>query len=315
MKISPDNKHLYVSGQGESSIAIFSLNGASGALTYIDKVTNGVDGIANLVGARSLVISPDGRYVYAGAITSDSVTVFDRNPATGLLTLATVATNAVDGVAGLDGPSGMATDPFNRHLYVAGQLSHSLVVFALATPAVQLSVGQVTAAFNGGASILDPRLQVFDADSTTLSSATVSISQGFVNTDRLSIRTPSSITASYNVSTGVLTLTGSASPAVYQAALRTLSFRSGADPSVPLGGYSTRTITMTTSDGANTSAISSIVVTVGPAVPGSAPVAASIPTLSNWGLILMSSIVAMCGIARLRGRRNSTACITGAPQM
>ena len=265
VKITPDGKYLYVSGQGESSIAIFSVNGVSGELTYVAKVTNGVDGISNLIGARSLAISPDGRYVYASAITSDSVTAFDRDPATGLLTFNTVVTNAVGGVTGLDGPSGMATDPSNRHLYVAGQLSHSLVAFALPTPVVQLSVAQTTAAFNGNASVLDPQLQVFDADSTSLASATVSISQGFVGTDLLSAQVAPGITASYNAGTGVLALMGTASLADYQAVLRTLSFRSGADPSVAVGGFSSRTITITVSDGANTSAISSLAVTVGPA--------------------------------------------------
>ncbi|RYZ80906.1 MAG: hypothetical protein EOO68_36680, partial [Moraxellaceae bacterium] len=86
VKMSPDGQHLYVTGQGESSIAILGVNGATGALNYIDKVTQGVNSITSLSGARSLAISPDGRYVLASAITSNSVTAFSRNSTTGMLT-------------------------------------------------------------------------------------------------------------------------------------------------------------------------------------------------------------------------------------
>lgn len=297
VKIAPGGKHLYVSGQGESSIAIFGIDAVLGELTYLGKVTDGSGGVANLAGARSLAASPDGRYIYASAITSHSIVVFDRDPTTGLLSPNTVATNAVGGVTGLEGPSGMATDPLNRHLYVAGQTSDALVAFILPTPAVQVSRSQVTVAFNGDASLLDPQLQVFDADSTQLVSATVAIGSGFVGTDLLDIQPPAGIAASYDAATGVLSLTGTATLADYQAALRTLSFRSGPDPSVAPGGFSTRSITISVSDGTHTSALSSILVTV-----SAAPTTVAIPTLSEWGMLLMSSLLALFAAARLRRR-------------
>lgn len=305
VKIAPGGKHLYVSGQGESSVATFDIDAVSGALTYVGKVTNGTAGITSLLGARSLAISPDGKYVYVSAINSNAVSVFDRDATTGLLTFNMAATNAVAGVTGLLGPSGMSTDPLNRHLYVAGQQSQALVAFTLPTPSVQLSVSQATAAFNGSASTLDPQLQLFDSDSAQLASATVSIGSGFVNTDTLAVQSIAGITAAYDAATGVLSLTGAASLADYQAVLRTLSFRSGLDPSVPDGGYSSRTITIAVSDGSNTSAITSIAVTVGPAsaapVTPSTPVA--IPTLSEWALILMSTLLALFAATRLQRRR------------
>lgn len=301
-KISPDGRHLYVSGQGESSVAVFGIDATTGFLAYAGKVTQGSGGISSLQGARSLAISPDGRYVYASAINANAVTAFDRDATTGLLSFNMAATNAVGGVTGLTNPSGMATDPLNRHLYVAGQGSHSLVAFTLPTPSVQLSATQATAAFNGGASVLDAQLQVFDADSPQLASATVSIGSGFVNTDALSVQTVAGIAASYNAATGVLSLTGTAPLADYQAVLRTLSFRSGADPSVPAGGYSSRSIVIAVSDGANTSALAAISVTVGPAATAAAaPVA--IPTLSEWGLMLLSSLFAAFAFMHLRRKR------------
>lgn len=262
VKMAPDGKHLYVTGQGESSVAIFGVDESSGELTYIDKVTNGVDDIANLVGARSLAISPDGRYVLVSAITSDSVTAFSRDAATGLLTLDSVVTNAVNGVSGLDGPSGMATDPLNRHLYVAGQLSHSLVVFSLPTPAVKLSVNTAAAVVFGSAVTLDPQLEVFDSDSPDLVSATITINSGFINTDALAVQATAGITAAYDSATGVLTLSGVAPLADYQAVLRSLSYQAGADPSLDVGDSSTRQINIQVSDGENTSAVVTVTVTV-----------------------------------------------------
>jgi 6-phosphogluconolactonase (cycloisomerase 2 family) len=300
VKITPDGDYLYVSGQGESSIAIFRVDPTDGSLTYIDKVTHGVDGVTHLQGVRSLAISPDGRYFYASAISSASVTAFDRDPATGLLTVNTVVTEGVGGVTGLVRPSGMATDPFNRHLYVAGQDSDSLVVFALPTPVVRLSAADTTAAFNGAARILDPLLQVFDADSTHLTSATVSISAGFVSTDVLSATAVPGIVASYNAGTGVLSLTGSAPLADYQAVLRTLSFRSGADPSVVAGGFSSRTITIAVSDGDNASALASIGVKVGPQGAAAPAALHNVPVDQPWALALLSALV---GVLAWRGQR------------
>jgi hypothetical protein len=101
----------------------------------------------------------------------------------------------------------------------------------------------------GGAVTIDAGLTIGDADSQTLAGATVSIG-GFLSGDTLSFTNQNGITGSYDSSTGVLTLTGAASVADYQAALRSVSFvtsnpnptASGADPS--------RTISWTVNDGA-----------------------------------------------------------------
>ena len=69
---------------------------------------------------------------------------------------------------------------------------------------------------------LDPGLSV---TGLTLTGATVSISAGHVSGDTLAVGSPQGgITSSYNAGTGVLTLTGNASPAVYQAELNSVTF-------------------------------------------------------------------------------------------
>ena len=96
-------------------------------------------------------------------------------------------------------------------------------------------------------------MTITDPDNTTMASATISmIANGQVPpNDTLSISgiLPGGITASaYNPVTGVLTLTGVASIANYQAALHQIVF-STADPS----STADRIISATVSDGANTS--------------------------------------------------------------
>ena len=71
-------------------------------------------------------------------------------------------------------------------------------------------------------------LTVSDDDDANLTGATVRIASGFVPAeDSLSFRDQNGITGSYDASTGVLALTGSASTGEYQAALRSVGYRDG----------------------------------------------------------------------------------------
>jgi ELWxxDGT repeat protein len=91
---------------------------------------------------------------------------------------------------------------------------------------------------------LDAGLSVSDAEAASLTSATVSISAGFLPGDVLSVGSPQTgIASSYNSATGVLTLSGSASLAAYQTELASVAFAasSAANPS--------RTIAWSVNDG------------------------------------------------------------------
>ena len=71
-----------------------------------------------------------------------------------------------------------------------------------------------------------PNITVTDVDSATLTGATVVIAFGRESGDALNFINQSGITGSYNAATGVLTLTGNASLAAYQTALRSVTFDS-----------------------------------------------------------------------------------------
>ncbi len=138
---------------------------------------------------------------------------------------------------------------------------HSIVRISTVTltgpnqgPVVDLNGGAAgtgsSASYAEGApatTIANPALTVSDADDATLSSAQVVINGRQNGTaEVLSVTTSGTgISASFNASTGVLTLTGTASVADYQQVLRTLKYENSASPMTG----SSRTIAFTVSDG------------------------------------------------------------------
>ena len=78
--------------------------------------------------------------------------------------------------------------------------------------------------------VIDSGITVSDLDSSNLASATVSITSGFASAqDTLAFTSQNGITGNYNSSTGVLTLTGSATIANYQTALRSVTYTNSSD--------------------------------------------------------------------------------------
>ncbi|MDP1886303.1 MAG: tandem-95 repeat protein [Polaromonas sp.] len=94
--------------------------------------------------------------------------------------------------------------------------------------------------------VIDSGITVSDVDNTNLTGATVSIGSGFATgQDVLGFTTMGSITGSYNATTGVLTLSGTATVAQYQAALRSVTYTNTSDtPST-----AARTINYVVNDG------------------------------------------------------------------
>lgn len=168
-------------------------------------------------------------------------------------------------------------------------------------PVVQLSSLQANAAVVGTARLLDSQLALVDPDSANLVSATVTITQGLVGTDVLSVLAPAGITASYDPLTGVLRLDGSAPLADYVTALRTVRFLAVADLNLPAGSVSTRSILVEVSDGVGASVSAPLALNVGP--PPLPPAVTSIPTLSTWALIVMSTLLGLSAVVLRRQRR------------
>jgi VCBS repeat-containing protein len=102
----------------------------------------------------------------------------------------------------------------------------------LLAPTVALTSSALSYTENDPASVVDAGLTIADADSTTLSGATVQIATGLAagqDVLELTGAAPTGITDAYNTATGTLTLSGTASLADYQAALRDVAYRNTSD--------------------------------------------------------------------------------------
>lgn len=112
-------------------------------------------------------------------------------------------------------------------------------------PAVTMTAGAVTYVEGAVPVDLDDSIVVADADDATLSRARVTISSGYRSTeDVLDVAAAGGITASWDASAGVLTLTGAASPSTYQTVLRSVTYEnSSPDPATAL-----RTVTVLVDD-------------------------------------------------------------------
>ena len=144
---------------------------------------------------------------------------------------------------------------------------HTAVAITAANdPPVLGGAGNTVAYTEQAAAILvDSALTVSDVDSPNLTSATVSISAAdFQAGDTLHFTDQNGITGSYDANTGVLTLTGAASPADYETALRSVTFDNLTnDNPTNFGATPSRIIAWVANDGAanSTGATSTINVT------------------------------------------------------
>ncbi len=101
----------------------------------------------------------------------------------------------------------------------------------------------------GGSAATTFSITVTDADTTIIQSATIAITGGFVPGDVLTFSNGGGITGSYNAATGVLTYTGAASAAAYQALLPSVGFTNAGDNPTNYGNNTSRTISFTAFDG------------------------------------------------------------------
>jgi hypothetical protein len=99
---------------------------------------------------------------------------------------------------------------------------------------------------NSGAIPITNSITVSDVDNTNLSSATVSITLNYQNgQDLLSFTNANGITATWNASSGILSLSGSSSLANYQTALRNVLYQNTSNNPSTL----TRTVSFNVNDG------------------------------------------------------------------
>ncbi|MCT7951873.1 hypothetical protein NG798_18890, partial [Ancylothrix sp. C2] len=116
------------------------------------------------------------------------------------------------------------------------------------TPALTATATALTYTENSAAIAIDSGITITDVDSANLSSATVSIT-GFQPEDVLNFTAQNGITGTYNSATGTLALSGNATVAQYQTALRSITYQNTSEnPNTTL-----RTLNFSVNDGTSNS--------------------------------------------------------------
>jgi 6-phosphogluconolactonase (cycloisomerase 2 family) len=149
--ISPDGFHVYAAGTDEDAIALFTRDPGSGALTFGGVVRDGAGGVDGLDEVWSVLVSPDGKHVYAAGRSDSAVARFDRDSGSGALSFAGVVVNGQGGVSGLDGARALALSPGGEHLYVGSAgATHGMAVLARNAGTGALSFVQALTDNQGG---------------------------------------------------------------------------------------------------------------------------------------------------------------------
>lgn len=119
--LSDDGAHVYVGGLGDNAIAVFQRNAGSGALSFYKVYRNGdMSGAApirGLGGITALRLAPHRNHLYAVSELDSALVIFQRDPATGELTLQELLTDGIESVDGLLQPLSLVVDAQNHFLY------------------------------------------------------------------------------------------------------------------------------------------------------------------------------------------------------
>lgn len=159
--VSPDGAYVYVTGQVDNTIAVFSRNGLDGTVTYLRSYDDDDGSGDGLAGAFGLKLSPDGHTLYATGFTDDSVVVFDREATTGLLKPLQTTTQPE-----LDGAVAVAAAPDGTAVFALGYLQNRIVTLRKSNPAPQIDSLLPASAAGGSAGLtLTIRGQNFASDS------------------------------------------------------------------------------------------------------------------------------------------------------
>jgi 6-phosphogluconolactonase (cycloisomerase 2 family) len=133
--LSPDGLNVYTSSYDGDALTAFRRNPIDGLLEHSATYTDGVDGLTTLNAVTSAAVSPDGKYLFATSYLDAALTVFARDPLTGLLTFVqALVRDSGTGLPALDGARHVAVSSDGRMVVATGYLDSKVNAFLMANP-------------------------------------------------------------------------------------------------------------------------------------------------------------------------------------
>lgn len=128
--LSDDGNYVYVAAYYDDAISVFARNAATGELSYIQLLKDGVNGVDGLNGVNSLAISADGNFAYATGYADDAIVSFSRDPVDGTLVFIEQYKNGLNNVNGLNGAHSAILSSDGKSLYACGYNDNSVSAFS-----------------------------------------------------------------------------------------------------------------------------------------------------------------------------------------
>ncbi|MFT5294766.1 MAG: 6-phosphogluconolactonase (cycloisomerase 2 family) [Colwellia sp.] len=125
--LTPNNSKVIVAGFNENAITIFNRN-TNGVLDHSQTLTNGKDGVKNMISPQGLAMSPNGSYLYVACGGGNSIIVFARNDQNRYSYIQSISNS--DDVFGLGGAGYVTTSPDGTRVYVASESDNAVVTLA-----------------------------------------------------------------------------------------------------------------------------------------------------------------------------------------
>lgn len=125
--LSPDGRHLYVGGR--NAIMVLGRNQDTGGLVPLQTLESDIDGF-DIFFISHLAASPDGQNIYAASTTFGALLVFQRDPATGLLTFIEQINEGSDEIEGLNLVLDLEISTDGRNVYTLAFGEAEIGVFA-----------------------------------------------------------------------------------------------------------------------------------------------------------------------------------------
>ncbi|OAF11945.1 6-phosphogluconolactonase [Bradyrhizobium centrolobii] len=120
----PSGKFVYLVHELNGDVAAFSYEARNGAWSEIQRTTALPEGFNGKPWAADIHITPDGRFLYASERTTNTLTAYKVDAASGKLT-------TIGSVPTEKQPRGFNIDPTGRYLAAVGELSDSMTVYAI----------------------------------------------------------------------------------------------------------------------------------------------------------------------------------------